>query len=93
MSQVEESSQHEQTKHRTITIHIDRANYKVDEATLTGLQIRAIPVPAIGPELDLYLIVPGPGDDILVGDGQQIELKEGMRFFTAPRSINPGSLI
>lgn len=90
MSQIEETEQSEQTKPKTITIHIDRATYKVEEASLTGLQIRAIPVPAIGPEFDLYQIVPGPADDVLVGDSDVIELKEGMHFFTAPRHINPG---
>ena len=90
MTQVEHAEPEQHPKPKTITIHIDRAAYKVEETSQTGLQIRAIPVPPISADLDLYLVVPGPGDDILVGDNQTVELREGTRFFTAPRVINPG---
>ena len=30
------------------------------------------------------------GIDVLVGDEQVVQLREGMHFFTAPANINPG---
>jgi hypothetical protein len=49
-----------------------------------------LPSPAVGSDRDLFLVVPGPTDDILVENDQSIELKDGMHFFTAPSTINPG---
>jgi hypothetical protein len=76
--------------HDKVTIHIDKEKFKVNDGSMTGAQLRQLPTPAIGADRDLVLVVPGPADDILVGDEQEIELKDGMHFFTAPSTINPG---
>jgi hypothetical protein len=76
--------------HHEISIIIDRAEYKVPAETMTGAQLRQVPMPPIGPEFDLYEVVPGPGEDVLLGDNQVIRLKNGMHFITAPRVITPG---
>jgi len=34
----------------------------------------------------------GPGDDKKIGDSEQVELKDGMHFFSVPSKINPGTL-
>jgi len=80
-----------QLEHSTseFTIHINNATFKVPAASMTGTQIRSLPSPPIGPDFDLWEDVPG-GSDVLIGDGQQVELKNGMHFFTAPATINPG---
>lgn len=70
-------------------IQIDRKHYTVDSVALTGAQLRALAEPDIGPDRDLFLVVPG-GQDQKVGDEQSVPLKSGMRFFTAPGQINPG---
>jgi hypothetical protein len=78
------------TGEREFTIHIDRAAFRVDSASMTGSQLRNLPTPPIGPEFDLWLDAE-EGPDILVADTQVIALKDGMHFFTAPAIINPGS--
>lgn len=76
-------------KHEPFPIHIDRTMFKVDAEETTGAQLRALPNPPIGPERDLYQVVPG-GEDIPVPDGKAVTLKPGMHFVTAPH-VNPGS--
>ena len=76
--------------HHRFTIKIDKETFHVEAASMTGQQFRELPSPAVGPDRDLFLVVPGPTDDILVENDQSIELKDGMHFFTAPSTINPG---
>jgi hypothetical protein len=38
----------------------------------------------------LFEVVPG-GSDIKILDDQVVEIRDGLRFFTAPAQINPGS--
>lgn len=74
---------------RTITIKIDRETYKVDKKHMTGRELRLLPRPPVGPERDLFQVVPG-GSDKKIEDSETVELNDGMRFFTAPAQINPG---
>jgi hypothetical protein len=76
--------------HKSYTIHIDRQMFKVDQERMTGLALRALPTPSVDETRDLFEVVPG-GLDVLVGDGDVVELKEGMHFVTAPRDVTPGS--
>lgn len=70
-------------------IQIDRVHYTVTQAIMTGLQLRQLPTPPIGPDRDLFRVVPG-GTDEKIGDDQDVPIRDGMRFFTAPAQINPG---
>lgn len=70
-------------------IQIDRVHYEVAETHLTGAQLRALPNPPIGPDRDLFEVVPG-GTDLKLGDADVVEMRNGERFFTAPAQINPG---
>jgi hypothetical protein len=74
-----------------IKIQIDRVHYEVRQGTMTGSQIRAIPTPPIGVDRDLFEVVPGHADRKIL-DNEQVELRNGTRFFTAPSTINPGSM-
>jgi Multiubiquitin len=76
--------------HHKFTIKIDKETFHVEATAMTGQELRELPSPPIGPDRDLFLVVPGPAEDILVGSDQSIELKDGMHFFTAPSTINPG---
>lgn len=76
--------------HEKVTIHIDKDTFQVPQTSMTGTELRALPTPPIGPDRDLFEVVPGPADDILIGNDQTVELKDGMHFFTAPSTINPG---
>jgi hypothetical protein len=84
----EQGHEHQQEHHGT-PIHIDKKTYFVQEPTITGAQLRHLPDPPIGDDYDLYLEVPG-GQDEPIGDGQEVEVKPGMHFFSAQRNINPG---
>ena len=75
---------------KTISIIIDKKEYKAPTAVMTGAELRNLPNPAIGPQYDFFQIVPG-GDDTLIGNDESVGLKNGDRFFSAPHNINPGA--
>jgi Multiubiquitin len=79
----------EESHERKIVIFIDGTEYRTRAHKLTGEEIRHLPTPPIGPERDLWLEIPG-GHDKLIGNDEEVELHDGMRFFTAPATINPG---
>lgn len=76
---------------KTFEIKIDRASYKVREPVLTGTQLRRLPEPDTGPDRDLFEVVPG-GSDVKIEADAKVEMRNGLRFFTAPAQINPGRL-
>jgi len=71
-------------------IQIDREHYTVTESKLTGAEIRKVPPTPIPADRDLYLVRPGQ-DDLPIADDDVVEIRDGLRFFTAPGHINPGS--
>lgn len=70
-------------------IKIDRTMYKVRQQILTGTELRRLPEPDIGLDRDLFEVVPG-GSDLKIEAETQVEMRNGLRFFTAPAQINPG---
>ena len=70
-------------------IQIDRAHFKVTSEVMTGEQLRQLPTPPIGADRDLFKVVPG-GSDLKIENADRVEIKSGLRFFTAPAQINPG---
>lgn len=72
-----------------ITIHIDRAVFKVGATSLSGAQLRVLPTPPVGEERDLVIEVPG-GHDRVIADDEVVQLHDGIHFFTTPRHITPG---
>jgi hypothetical protein len=85
-----EKAEHPPEHHYKFEIQIDRAHYTVTKRFMTGLQLRHVPSPPIGPDRDLFEVVPG-GSDRKIGDDQEVEIRDGLRFFTAPAQINPGA--
>jgi hypothetical protein len=81
--------EHEHGK-KQITIRIDKDTFHVEKEKMTGAELRELPNPPIGPDRDLFLIKPGPAEDERIADDQIVKLKDGMEFFTAPSTINPG---
>lgn len=80
---------------RKLTIRIDRKDYPVpldllQDGTLTELQLRRFPRPNIGPERDLFEVAPG-GSDRKIENDERVRIHDGLRFFSAPAVINPGS--
>ena len=70
-------------------IHIDKKQYKVQEDTLTGAALRALPEPDIASNYELVLQVPG-GDDRQIADDEVVELHNGMHFFSVPKNLDAG---
>lgn len=69
-------------------IHVDRKKYEVDDSPLTGAEIRQLA--GLGPDVDLYLEQRGDDDDRLIADGDTVDLRNGMQFFSTPKYIDPG---
>jgi hypothetical protein len=92
-TQVQGLEGHQSLEHRShchVEIRIDHKPYTAPKNPMTGMELRALAKPAIGPEYDLWLENPGPEDDIKVGASQEIFLRSGMHFYIAPATINPG---
>jgi hypothetical protein len=77
-------------KPKKYEIKIDREHFEVHQDQMTGAELRAVPTPPIGPERDLFEVVPGQSDRKLA-DSDVVEIRNGKRFFTAPAHINPGN--
>ena len=71
-------------------IQIDRVHFTVNKSTMTGAELRALPTPPIGPDRDLFEVVPG-GADRKIENVDVVRMRNGLRFFTAPSHINPGT--
>ena len=70
-------------------IQIDRKHYRVEQEEMTGAELRKVPDEPIGPERDLFEVVPGEPDKKVEND-DKVQIRNGKRFFTAPGHINPG---
>ncbi len=77
-------------KDHGIPIQIDNKKYTAPKTPMSGAELRVLANPDVGQDRDLWLTVPGPADDRLINDHDSVELKPGMHFYTAPRTINPG---
>ena len=69
-------------------IHVDRKKYDLDDSPLTGAEIRQLA--GLGSDVDLYLEQHGEADDRVISDGDSVDLKNGMHFFSTPKYIDPG---
>ncbi|MBZ9603186.1 multiubiquitin domain-containing protein [Phyllobacterium chamaecytisi] len=76
-------------KPKAFEIKIDRTTYKVPQSVLTGEELRRLPEPDVGLDRDLFEVVPS-GSDLKIEADAKVELRNGLRFFTAPAQINPG---
>ena len=77
-----------ETKPTIITL--DRAQYEWTEEKINGAQLRRLPPTPIPPQRDLFQIIPGHPDR-KIKDDDTVEVHDGLRFFTAPNTINPGT--
>ena len=70
-------------------IQIDRQHYVVEISEMTGAQLRNVPPAPIPGDRDLFEVVPGNADR-KIADTDVVHIHNGLRFFTAPGTINPG---
>lgn len=80
----------ENDRDRFTPIQIDHKPYKALKTPMIGKELRVLAEPPIGPERDLFRVVPGPADDVRVEDQDSVDLEPGMHFYSAPTTINPG---
>ena len=76
--------------HKPFTIRIDRTQYEWTAEKISGEQLRSLPTPPISPNRDIFQVIPGH-PDLQIKDDDTIEVHDGLRFFTAPNTINPGA--
>lgn len=77
-------------KDKEISIHIEKDMHKVT-SPIPGAELYALA--KLPSDYELYLEVPGPGDDELIpNDDTPIEVKPGAHFYGAQRTLNPGKL-
>jgi Multiubiquitin len=77
---------------RKFNIQIDREHYVVHQAEMTGSELRAVPPADIPADRDLFEVVPGHPDR-KIENNDIVEIRNGLRFFTAPATINPGMVV
>lgn len=70
------------THTHTINIFVNDVRYEVTEPVMTGVQIAQLGGVPAGNQI--FLEVPGPGEDRPVGPNEPIELRSGMRFYDVP---------
>jgi hypothetical protein len=80
---------HPPERPKRFEIKIDRTVYHVHQEVLTGQQLRELPEAHIGADRDLFEVVPGKSDE-KIELTTRVEIRNGLRFFTAPAQINPG---
>lgn len=73
-------------------VQIDRQHYTVHQAEMTGAEIRTVPPTPIPTDRDLFEVVPG-NSDRKISDTDVVQIHNGLRFFTAPGTINPGKAL
>jgi hypothetical protein len=71
-----------------VVIFINDERYAAPEAVLTGAQIKELG--NVPPENRLFKEVPGPRDDVAIGDTDVVELRNGDRFYDLPRGVHGG---
>jgi multiubiquitin len=84
------SNEHPAPMPHEFHIQIDRVHYTVTKPEMKGAELRQLPPTPIGPDRDLYEVVPGHPDR-KIGDEDIVQIHDGKRFFTAPSHINPGT--
>ncbi len=84
------SNAHDEHHAPKFNIQIDRVHYTVTQAEMTGAELRRVPPEQVGPDRDLFEVVPGHPDR-KIADDDVVTMSNGKRFFTAPSHINPGA--
>lgn len=77
-----DNSATETATRRNINIVINDQHFRAPEPNMTGRELLGLG--GIPEGNQLFLEVPGPGDDQPVGLDEPIELRSGMRFYDVP---------
>lgn len=85
MDRQNQNAQHGQPD--KVTVIVDKHHHTLSPIPKTGAELRA--AASVLADRDLYQESPR-GDDTLIEATSPLHLKDGDRFFTAPRNITPG---
>jgi hypothetical protein len=85
-----ENAERKPAQPKLVKIKIDRAHYEVPKGVMTGAELRTVPDPDVPADRDLWEERPGDRDR-KVDVADTVDVHEGMKFFTAPNTINPGA--
>ena len=69
------------TERDAIEIVIDKQEVRTRAKVMNGKEIRALHTPPISADRDLWLAVPGMGVDPKIGDHEEVQLQDRMRFY------------
>lgn len=89
MTKPDEKKDKPNDPHEKWSIHIDKKQYFAEKNPITGAELKAMA--GITGDFDIFKVVPGPGDDIKVGDTEAVEIKNGDHFYSVPKTLNPGA--
>jgi len=67
---------------RNINIVINEEHFRAPQPVMTGRGLLALA--GISDANQLFLEVPGPGDDRAIGLDEPVDLRSGMRFYDVP---------
>jgi hypothetical protein len=74
-----------------IEIQINRQTFRIERRPLSGADLRRLPTPPLGNEVDIFQVSKLSGaPDVPVADHQLVDLDNGTVFFSAPRHVLPG---
>lgn len=76
-------------EHKEISIIIDKKEYKAPKEEMTGAELKVLG--NVGSDRDLFEEMPGKQDDKKISDNETVHLKDGMHFYSVPKTINPGA--
>ena len=71
-----------QATRKGIRIFINDQPYFAPKPAMTGLELSALASVPEGNQI--FLDVPGPGDDVAIGADTPFDLKPGMKFYDVP---------
>lgn len=67
---------------RKINIVINDQHFRAPDASMSGRELLALA--GIPEGNQLFLEIPGPGDDRAIGLDESVELRSGMKFYDVP---------
>lgn len=71
---------------RKLAIFINDERYEAPKPEMTGAELKVLG--GIPPANRLFREVPGPGDDVAIGDNDTVELKSGSKFYDLPIGVH-----
>ncbi len=76
---------HEKEGPKKFTVFINDVRYQLEQASITGAELKQLGTIAAGNRL--FLEDPGPGADQPIADVEVVQLRSGMKFYDLPPGV------